>query len=417
MSHLSPRRALLAGASLALVGSMGLTANASAAPASHYAFAGGAYGSSAQLGSLVRSGQTSVVTMCTTKNADHHNSIASVNLGAAGSVGGVSTTITGSDKGGVAKTVTTSKTGAVKLLGGIISADAITSQAVAQHTSSGYKSSGTTKIANLRIAGVKIAAKPAKNSTIKLPAGLGSVTLNKQVSTSSLGRHQTIVSALSVKVNNAKLLGLPSGTITLGHANAMLHDPVHVRPSGYALASQVKLVNGAVTSGPTAVTNLPCGGTTGKKMHNDTAKVSVPGVLSVAAAGTTGQSTDSSSATSAKTSATTGAVSLLGGKIKLDAITVKASASQQAGHPVSLSSAGTKVAQLEINGKPVTVKVKENTKINIAGLGTLWLDKTTRSKTQIKVWGLKLELLKATAGLKAGAVITVGYARAGVSAH
>lgn len=416
MSSFPLRRPFVVAAALALVGSVALTAQASAAPTERYAHSGGGYGSSAKLGSLVSSGQTSRVTLCTLKSVTHANEAAAVNLGVAGTVGAVTTSITGSDASGTAQTVSTTKTGAVTLLAGLITADAITTEAIVKHTSAGYQTSGNTKIANLKIAGVKISATPAKNTEVQLPAGIGAVTLNRQVTSSSLGQHRLLISALSIRLNQGKILGLPAGSIYIGHADAALGDPVFNRVSGRAFASKATLVGGVIKSGETALTTLPCAGVTnGKTLRNTTAKVLVPGVVGVAAAGSSVVSSDSSTRTAARTGATTGAVSMLNGTVKLDAITVKAAAVQEAGKPIDLSSAGTTVADLQINGKPVTVNVKENTKINIAGVGTLWLNKTVRSTTAISVYGLRLELLNDTAGLKAGAVIIVGYANAGVA--
>ncbi|SDS36067.1 choice-of-anchor P family protein [Microlunatus soli] len=415
MFSLSRRRSLVAGAALALAGTIAVTPHASAAPAAHFTHGGSAYGSTAKLGSVVNSGTTSLVTMCVTDKSTRDNNAAAVNLGAAGKIGAVTTSIKGSEDS--PQTVTTTKTGAVNLLGGIIRADAITTKATVTSTSSGFKTSGTTKIADLKIAGVPISVTPAKNTKISLPAGLGAVTLNRQASyINSAGRAQMIVDALVINVNKSSLLGLPSGAIVVGHSNALLNNPVHTRPYGNAYGSEVQLVGGVVKSGRTAATNLPCGGTTGRTLSNDTAAVSVPGILKVGAVGTTGLSTDSSTATAAKTSSTTGAVSVLDGAIKLDAITAKASATQKPGQPVVKSIAGTKLVGLTINGKPIKVTTKENTKIDVAGIGTLWLNKTTRSSTGISVYAVQLELLKAQSGMKAGAKISIGYARAGVTA-
>lgn len=415
MFPLSRRRTLVAGAALAVVSTVAITSNAAAAPSTQFAFGSAAYGSTAKLGTLVQSDATSALSMCTTKQATRGNNAAATGLGAAGKIGAVTTSTQGSNKSGTAQTVTTTKTGAINLLGGLISADAITSQAIVKHTSSGYQTIGTTKVADLKIAGVKIAVSPKPNSKITLPAGLGEVILNRQKTYNSMGKYQLIVDALMINLNKSSLLGLPTGRIVVGHSNSLLHSPVHTRPYGNAFGTKVSLVGGVVKSGATAALTLPCAGTTSHTLKNNTAAVSVPGVVKVGAVGTTGVTADSSSATSAKTTATTGAVSLFDGAVKLDAIKASASAVQKPGSKISLSSSGTKVLGLTINGKPVTVSAKENTKINVAGLGTLWLNKTTRSSTGIAVYGLQLELLKATNGLKAGAVVSVGYARAGVS--
>jgi hypothetical protein len=81
------------------------------------------------------------------------------------------------------------------------------------------------------------------------------------------------------------------------------------------------------------------------------------------------------------------------------------------------TSNGTTITGLTINGRPISVSTKENTRIDIAGIGTLWFKKTVRSGTQIQVSGIRLEVLVAQTGVKAGSVITIGQANAGVAAY
>jgi hypothetical protein len=416
LSH-SIRRALVAGSILALVGGLTGTPTATAAPPVYYTHGGTAYGSLAKLGSLVNSGATSVVSMCTNSATTRTNNAATTNLGVVGSVGAVTTSIQGTNGTTKQTTVATAKTGAVSLLSGLIRANAITSTSTVEHTSAGYKNSGSSTFVGLRIAGVPISATPAKNTSIKLPGGLGTVILNHQVTTNSLGSYRTYTDAMYVKVNSGSTLGLPAGTVVVARADAMLHTPVHTRPYGSAWATEAKLLGGIVGSGQTAKVALPCGGVTGRTLTNSTAAVSVPGVIKTGAVSSSAVSTDSSTETTATTSSKIAGISLLNGAIKVDGLTVRAGAVRKPGKALYRTSNGTTITGLTINGRPVSVSTKENTKIDIAGIGTLWFKKTVRSGTQIQVSGIRLEVLVAQTGVKAGSVITIGQANAGVAAY
>ena len=136
-------------------------------------------------------------------------------------------------------------------------------------------------------------------------------------------------------------------------------------------------------------------------------------VLTGGVASTTAKSTDSATATNATTSATIADVNLLGGVVTADAVTAKASTTRK-GTSLYRSSAGTSIANLEINGNPVTITIKPNTRINIAGVGTLYLRRSIWNSTGFEVYALQLVLSTAQGGLPAGAVVTAGYAQSGV---
>jgi hypothetical protein len=192
-----------------------------------------------------------------------------------------------------------------------------------------------------------------------------------------------------------------------------MHTPTHHRPYGSAFGTELDAA-GLVGSGRTAAVYLPCGGTSGKTRTNAVASVDVPGVLSAGAVRSTGKSTDSSSATVAATTASLAEVELLGGVVELGAVDVAATATRK-GRSVALSSAGTKVAGLKINGRTVSASTRENTRITIAGVGTLHLRRVVKTSVSTTVYGAQLVLDTPQLGLKKGTTLTVGSAKAGVS--
>ena len=406
-------RRVLVAAPVAVIASC-LAAGSAAAATSSYAFVGSAYGSTAQVGSIARSGQTSLVSACNTGGYERNDHAAAVNLGLAGSVGAVSTKIKGSSSHGNPTETSTATTGSTRLLGGLVQAKTITTRAVASHDKSGYHLGGTTTIADLRISGRRISSTTKPNQQVTIP-GVATVALNVQSASVRDNLHQSAVAAIKITLLKENRLHLPTGTIVVGHAVAGLHSPVHARPYGSAFATKANLAT-VVTSGATAPVYLPCGGTSGKPRVNNTAAAHIGAAVSVGAVSSSASSTDTTTATTATTQAKAARINLLGGLVTADAVTAKANAKLAKGK-LSRTSTGTSVTRLKIHGKSVSVSAKPNTKISIAGVGTVWLNRTITSGSAIQVYAIQIELSTARAGLKAGAVIDIAGARAGVTTN
>ena len=60
---------------------------------------------------------------------------------------------------------------------------------------------------------------------------------------------------------------------------------------------------------------------------------------------------------------------------------------------------------------------RANTRINIAGVGTLYLRRSIWNSSGVQVYALQLVLSTAQGGLPAGAVVTAGVAHSGVRYH
>lgn len=111
------------------------------------------------------------------------NSLASVDLGALGSTGLVTSTAEGNRDGLTGYATTSSEVENLSLLtGGLVTADAIGSTSHAETANGGQSITKTSEstFVNLVVAGVPIAANPAVNTYIELPAGLGYVVLNSR---------------------------------------------------------------------------------------------------------------------------------------------------------------------------------------------------------------------------------------------
>jgi hypothetical protein len=303
------------------------------------------------------------------------------------------------------------------LLGGLIQATAITSQATVSHNSTGYHPTGTTTFVGLKVLGIARAAHPAKNTTIQLP-GIGKLVLNEQSTSTSFGDHTMAVNALHLTVNAINTTSLPAGQLIISRASSSLHSPTHNRAFGEAYGTRVQ-VGGLLSSGPTAArVYLPCGGSNGVTRTNGISSTnSQAGAVTTGAAASTAKSTDIATATTATTtSGITGGINLLAGVVTADAATAKATTTRK-GTTLTRSSAGTAIANLKINGTPVTIPSGANRTINIAGVGTLYLHRVVNESSGLHVYALQLVLSTAQLGLPVGAAITVGSAQSGVSYH
>ena len=409
------KETVLTGCAAATAVALAVAVSASAAGATTRAkrveFGGSAYGSTAALGSQVRSGKTAYSPMCTTTaGSSRVNRTAAVHLAGTGTIGAVTTKVSSVKKGGTLSTVSTTRTGATSLLGGLVHVRAITTTARVSVTGGVYTHSGSSTLAGLTIAGRSITANPKVGQTITIPA-VGKVVLNQQASSGSNGLHSASVTALQVVLKVANLTALPAGNVVVGHANATLHAPTHYNAYGSAYGTRVQ-VGSTVDSGATAAVYLPCGGSSGATRKNSIAGTSLSGVLGVGAVTSSARSTDTSSATTANTVSHIASVNLLGGAVKVRGIVTAAHAVRH-GSQLSLSSSGTRLVGLTVNGTARSVRAGSRG-LALPGLGTLYVDRVTKSRNGITVTGLQLVLSTAVGSAVKGTVITVGSATAGV---
>jgi hypothetical protein len=144
-------------------------------------------------------------------------SVASVDLGAVGTIGGVTDTINGINSKTAFLSSLTSHIAQVNLLNGLIKADGIYSAArVAGGAITDPGIRGSSKLVNLVIAGHAIPITASPNTTLNI-AGLGKVVLNQQIKSFN----QITVRAVDITLGTAQA-GLPVGAeIQLGVSHAL----------------------------------------------------------------------------------------------------------------------------------------------------------------------------------------------------
>jgi hypothetical protein len=389
------------------------TGTTAAERASLTAYSGSAWGSRVKVGHLANSGKTATVPMCTTvAGRSHRKTLAGLNLGTLGHIGAVHTSMRSGSNSGANSTLATSTTATTSLLS-VVRFSAVRTTATMTQRAAGYDGAGSVHFVDLRIAGRSITATPGRGLTIRVP-GLITVELNVQHRSDTLGLHRMSVTAMKITILPNQV-GLPRGTIVIGHADAALHEPTTRFATGMAYGTRVNAL-GVAKSVDTAPIFLPCGGTAGARIGNSTAALHLPGEIRVGVVQSRGRSWEMDRNTNVITRSQVAGVHLLGNAIVVSAITATAKV-QRGGGALSRDGSGATLLGLKINGRAHRGRVRPNTTIDALGIGTIHLNRVVTRPGGVQVIALQVVLGRARSGLPKGAVINVGFAQAGVRAH
>lgn len=395
-----------------------LPGTAGAVDVGNLVYSGNAYGTEVDVGSIVTSGPTALVNLGCTSEAGIHNSNTVVGLNAAPIVvsGTVRTTADTSDTGTEKASRTTAETEGLSLLNGLVRADLVKAVSTTSRDASGFHTSAAgSAFVNLRVGLQTFNVLPAPNTTIPL-AGLGSLVLNEQTSKITKKKASMTVNMIHVFINTQNVLGIPAGTqIIVSHAKSDLEGPVIRILDGRAYGTLAKVGN-LLDSGPTAVVNMPCLGTKGQVKTNEVLQVNLPNLVTTGTVATTAQGTVNNLSASGETTATVEGVNLLAGLVTATLIKADAHASFD-GVNFSFSDAGSTFVNLSVAGFPeITADTPPNTKLELAGLGTLWLHRVIQKPNSIEVRMIELIITDVTNihGLPLGARVQVAVAEASV---
>ncbi|MHA7219711.1 choice-of-anchor P family protein [Arthrobacter sp. MDT1-48-3] len=383
-------------------------------------FSGSAYGSYiVNNDKTLVSGPTasSSITCTSATGLTATNNVAATNVPLVGTVGAANTNIKTllTSTGKRAEAVST--VASTNLLGGLITAGAITSKSTADKSVTGtFSGSNKTTIADLKILGLPVSVNPTPNTVIDLNVAvlgsIGKVTLNGQSKKVVNGTYQVETTALRVQILKAGLPGLNVGTdIRLGVSNARLTPPQAGFLTGTGFSTKATLLNGLAGSGATALAQVKCdGGTTTANV----AGVSVPGLLTAGAATTTTTGVLTPSLKVSVTDKLAG-LDVLGGLITADAIKAETSATRApSGGTVALTDTST-FTNLKIKGLAgINATVAPNTVIQVPGLGKVTLHKVTKTSTSVSVTMIEVVLGQALGTLPTGSKIEIGYSNSGV---
>ena len=347
------------------------------------------------------------------------NNIAGLTVGSVLKVGAATSTVFTNKTTTTATISDSSRIAGVNLLGGLITADALTAVANVLATETALTTTTTgTSFVNLKIAGQPIDVNVAQNTTISLP-GIGSVTLRKTVFSKTTTRALSRLDLISIKVDTSNSFGLPVGvTFSVGHAESTFQrtQPIAVT-GGQAWGASANASIGTTLQGQlgkVALVTIPCLGTDGKIVTNNVNATTLTTVLSLGASTTTAFGGDQSGSRVAQTTAQVAGIKLLGGLIGATAITSVATETVS-GRVRTRSTAGTSFASLKILGLVLPINVAPNTTITLPLLGRVIVNEqivpTSGGKTIVN--GLHLFVTSANLlGLAVGTELLVAHAEA-----
>lgn len=374
-------RALLSRAILATVLLTGTAATALAKPLPGF-FTGGAAAARADvtIGTLDLVLQRLAAQACPCQGTNgklQSNGVGPASLPGLITVGATTATAIADREATTAYSTQTATLAGLNLLGGLITADAITAEASFNATETTLDTSTKgTSIVNLVIAGTKIDPKVKPNTKINLP-GIGSVTLFAVDRTGSEKKDKKVgieVDVLLINVSVSNPLGLPIGSvIKVASASAGFdRKQPNVVVGGEAYVADANLSAGIPilnALGQLGVSGIGACTGTGGKTHTATVAGFTTPLFTVGAGTTTAFGGRTGPGTSiAQTTATVASLNLLGGLITTNAITAEVTETAQR-KVVTASAEGSSFGGITVLGIPLPLNVPANTNIPLPLLG------------------------------------------------
>jgi hypothetical protein len=366
--------------------------------------------------SVVRSGRSALSVLGCTSQAGitHTNSIASVGAPPLLATGTVKTSVASLATPDGPASTSKATTQAASALGGLVKATVVRSVSTTTETAPGSFSTSAagTRFVGLVVAGEHIHGTPAPNTRITL-AGVGYVILNQQFSKVTPAGANLTVNAIHVVVTKSGPTAKAGTQIIVSSAQSGLGAPVSGLLDGLAYGARAS-VGTTLIAGKEFPEPLACLGTNGKARTNQGAGLSIPGILASGTVTDTVRGTATATAASAAASSTVQGLNLLSGTVAATVVKANVSAT---GNPPAFADTS-RFAHLTVAGHPgISASVPPNTKVTLAGLGTLWLHR--RIETTHKITVIMVQLVVTVAGnpegLKPGTVVNVAYAQASVN--
>jgi hypothetical protein len=308
----------------------------------------------------------------------------------------------------------------VNLLAELVKADEVKSVSTTSKNGTGFSSSAAgSNFVNLVVNGKAISGTPLPNTDIALP-GFGHVVLNEQSTSSGHDSAGLTVNMIHIYITLGNVLGIPVGSqIIVAHANSGL--TVAAGPSaldGSAFGTRVNVAN-IIHSSPTAPESVPCLGTDGVVRTNSVAGLNVAPELVSGTITDTAQGIITSSSAASETTSAVHSVTVLDGLVTASMVKADASAKTSDGASLDFSDSGSSFLDLKVSGhSEINDNVAPNTKVDIAGIGTLWLHRVIKSRNHIEVRMIELLVTQANVfNVPIGSDILVGDAEASLHSN
>ena len=387
---------------------------------SGFQFVADAYGTQANLGNVVVAGKTAVSSLgaCGIVAPPVHdeNTVASASSPPLFSTGVINTTADGTEPvAGTLQAMATADVHNASLLVGLITAAEVKAVSTTTHDAAGFHTSANgSAFVNLVVAGIPIIGLPAPNTQINL-VGFGRVVLNEQIMRIRPTSASFTVNMIHVFIEQVNILNIPVGTqIIVSHATSGLTSGVQGTLDGQAYGTKASVAR-LVLSGPSALIKMSCLGTNGRLKTNSIAEVQVPGLFSVGEVVDTALGTVNSTSAVGELTSTVQGVDVVTSLVTASLIKADAHASNING-ALTFSDGGSMFVDLHVEGFPdIGDDVPPNTRLRIAGLGTLWLHRIIQTSNSIEVRMIELVVTEQNGfGIAIGTDIQVAVAEASV---
>jgi hypothetical protein len=315
--------------------------------------------------------------------------------------------------------VSEAKLAGVNLLNGLITATAVDTTATSTLINGKIAGGAKTTFVGLKIVGIKLPVTIPANFHVTIP-NVATVYLNYSLASGVAPSVMSLGMGLYVGLLKQSGPNAVGASVAVNPTYAAL-GPITIPKSGHivrgnAFGSEVSVKAGSllnVQSDPTAPVSMAAGGTNGAPVVSNIAGVNLTPLLHLGAVADSALSTNTNTLWESETTSKIAGLDLFSGAIKADAISSDAH--------VRGTSAGTTVTgtsglvNLSIGGKAIPINTKPNTKISLAGLATITINKQTATANSVTVCAIDIVLLKANAGLPAGAEVQLAVASAGAS--
>lgn len=353
---------------------------------------------------------------CTTKvGLSASNTGASTTLSGLGSTGAINSRVTTS-------TGTTTASNAVEdianvnLLDGFLTADAVHVTSGSGHNVRGFHTAASATFTKLIVNGIAQKAVPSVATVLQVP-GYGTITLNEQSRVLGLTGSSQITDAIHIRITMTNPGKYPVGSqLIIGQTASAIAGPIAGLLAGKAYGSSVN--GGAVPGGSGWLATVPCAGTNGATVSKSQTGQSLPGGSAVGKTTATLRGVVDRNAGSVETTSSVSGVNLMSGLVTADVVKADAHAGISATSRV-FSDSGSTLTNVRVRGRAGTLdKVKANTVIALAGVGTLYVHrviKTVNASDQIEVRMLELVITANGNGVPIGTDVRVGVALATVS--
>jgi hypothetical protein len=278
-------------------------------------------------------------------------------------------------------------------------------------------SSVTTQLLGIKVAGVTLPVNIPPNYHVTIP-NVASVYLNYALSVKAAPKVMTL--GIGIYIGLLK----PFGTNAVGAALEVnptyaAIGPITIPPSGHVTVAKSygtsvtahagTLLN--VQSDPTAPAFMPAGGTGGVTKTSNIAGADLTPLLHVGAVVDTVKGTNTNSLWDASATSEIAGLNLFNGAVRADAISSSAHVRGAPAIP-TLVQGSSGLVNVRIGGNLIPVNASPNTVINVAGLGTVTINKQVRTAVSSTVVAIDIVLGTAQGGLPVGAEIQLAVSSA-----